>query len=131
MTNRDTDNVESFPAQGGPDQRARDAHSTASILLRQLDLWCRSHRASPTLNRWVADEALRQTRGQARWLSPSRPLPRVMAGDDLPAELRRWPAPWRYRVAALERRGMARAHAVQLARAEHAASCETATPQCA
>jgi len=123
--------VESFPAQNPIQAVAGEARATATVLVRQLDEWCRSRGASTSLNRWVADEAVRQALGQRPWLRPSRPVAEPEDIHTLPADLRHWPALWRYRVAELERRGMAHPQAMELARAEHEAAFDTTTSQCA
>lgn len=129
MISQHPDNVQSFPAHVRADSLSREDKDAVFVLMRQLDEWCRSRGASASLNRWVANEALRQVHHQAWQQRPAlldSALP-VELGDNL----RQWPASWRYRAAELERRGMARQCAVELTRAEHAAASDAATSRCA
>ena len=97
-----------------PDE-ARAAHRD---LVRQLDAACRERGLASASNDSISEAAVRQV-----WAAPpAPPLPATTHPVEdlrpLPLELRRWPAPWRYRVADLERSGRTRDAAVRLARAE-------------
>ena len=109
-----------------------DARAAFDDLLRQLDRWARSHDLASTHNPAIAEAVIREAWGATRWRALAPPLrPQQPAVNELPHDLRRWPAVWRYRVAALERRGMAREAAIDEARVEVEASRKNTVPLCA
>jgi hypothetical protein len=100
-------------------------------LVRDLDSWCRDRLWPSGSNEAFAEEAIHRAEAGGPW---RRLDPHVAANDGtdaLPADLRRWPADWRYRVAELERRGLSRGTAVEHARAELEAAHHGSVRRCA
>jgi hypothetical protein len=100
-------------------------------LVRDLDSWCRDRLWPSRSNEAFAEDAIRRAEAGSPWRRLDPPVTAAPAFDDLPDDLRHWPASPRLRVSELERGGLARAAAVAHVRAEHRTARDDEARRCA